>query len=178
MDAFAVSISSGCGMQNPRSEHILVIALSFGLFQAIMPIIGWYTGSLFSHLILGFDHWIAFGLLAAIGVHMIYDAAQSPKDCPDPDENPKHLIHKPLRLLMLSVATSIDALAVGLSFSFAGYSIFPAVFLIGAITFFLSAVGVKAGSTLYVLLEDKVEIVGGLILIAIGTNILLQHTIL
>jgi putative Mn2+ efflux pump MntP len=107
---------------------------------------------------------------------MVVEGLRATGDCTDPDAVPPQLFLNPLRLLALSVATSIDALAVGLSFSLAGYPIFPAVLFIGLITFALSAVGVKAGSKLYVLLEDKVEIVGGVILIAIGINILVKHT--
>lgn len=178
MDAFAVSLSSGCSMPNPRKRHILTVALAFGVFQALMPVIGWYGGTLFSPLIERWDHWVAFGLLAAIGLHMIIEGVRASGDCPDPDEISPRALLNPLRLLALSIATSIDALAVGLSFALAGYPIFPAVLFIGLVTFILSAVGVKAGSSLYHILEEKVEIIGGLILIGIGVNILLKHTVL
>lgn len=175
MDAFAVSLSSGCSMPAARPRHVLAVAFSFGLFQAFMPLAGWYGGTLFRRQIEAWDHWIAFGLLAAIGVHMIAEGIKSRGYCEEPEARaPSEILH-PLRLLALSVATSIDALAAGLSFSIAGYPIFPAVLVIGLVTFLLSAIGIKAGNRLYGLLEEKVEFLGGAILIGIGINILATH---
>jgi manganese efflux pump family protein len=175
MDAFAVSLSSGCSMPAAKARHILAVAFSFGLFQAVMPVIGWYGGTLFRKQIEAWDHWIAFGLLLLIGLHMIIEGIQSRAYCEEPEQKPVSEILHPIKLLLLSVATSIDALAVGLSFSLAGYPIFPAALFIGVVTFLLSALGVKAGGKLYHILEEKVEILGGLILIAIGVEILVSH---
>jgi putative Mn2+ efflux pump MntP len=175
MDAFAVSLSSGCGMPDAKPRHVIIVAASFGLFQAVMPIAGWYGGAMFRRQIEAWDHWAAFGLLTVIGVHMFIEGYKSTAYCEDQEIRPAKEILRPTRLLLLSIATSIDALAVGLSFSLAGYSIFPAVIVIGIVTFLLSALGVKAGGKLYHLLEAKAEYAGGIILIAIGIEILYTH---
>jgi putative Mn2+ efflux pump MntP len=174
MDAFAVSLSSGCSMPAARPRHILTVAFSFGFFQAVMPLIGWYAGSLFRHQIEAWDHWAAFFLLAGIGLHMIIEGIKKGGACEDPEEKILSAFLSPLRLLLLSLATSMDALAVGLSFSLASYPIFPAVLIIGLVTFLFSAIGVMAGGKLYHLLEEKVELFGGTILIIIGLNILIS----
>ncbi len=174
MDAFAVSLSSGCSMPAARPRHILLVAFSFGFFQAAMPVIGWYAGSLFRHQIEAWDHWAAFILLAGIGLHMIIEGIKSHGVCEDPEEKSPAELLSPARLLLLSIATSIDALAVGLSFSLASYPVFPAVLVIGLVTFIFSAVGVMAGGKLYRILEEKVELLGGAILIVIGFNILIS----
>lgn len=175
MDAFTVSLSSGCSMPAAKAKHIFIVALSFGLFQGLMPVIGWWTGNLFHRQIEQWDHWIAFFLLTAIGLHMIIEGYRSSSSCEDPEEKTLSELLHPGKLLLLSIATSIDALAVGLSFALAGYEIFLPALFIGLVTFLLSALGVKTGARLYHLLEEKVEYLGGVILIAIGIEILYSH---
>ncbi len=137
-----------------------------------MPIIGWLGGVYLRTAIQSWDHWLAFGLLSAIGLKMIHEGWKTNNGCPAPDES---VVMHPGRLFAMAVATSIDALAIGLSFSVLGYPILGPALVIGSITFLMSALGMKAGERLYVLLEDKVEYAGGLILIALGFKILLEH---
>jgi len=169
MDAFAVSISSGVIISYFRWTAALKIAIFFGIFQAIMPVIGWFAGLSFRKLISGFDHWIAFGLLVMVGCRMIYEACK---------KNETDKIIDPLNifvLFVLSLATSIDALAVGISLIFLKISIiFPAI-IIGIITFLLSGAGVYIGNKLGDYLEKKFEVIGGIILISIGFRILITH---
>lgn len=169
-DAFAVSLSSGMTLKDLKIADAIRIATFFGGFQAFMPAIGWWAGMGFRDAIAAFDHWIAFGLLAFIGGKMIYEAVH-----PDSEEetfrDPRNLYI----LLILAIATSIDALAVGLGFSVLSISISLPVILIGVITFFMSFVGVLIGDKLGQLFANKVEIVGGCILIFIGLKILLEH---
>lgn len=172
MDAFAVSITSGFVSKNLRFYQALRMALFFGGFQFIMPIIGWLAGLTIRNYILAFDHWLAFILLAFIGGKMIYESFQ-------PDETEEGSEKKsPMalpNLFLLAVATSIDALAVGLSLSFIKVSIvFPSI-LIGVITFCISLAGVFIGKKFGHLFEKKMELVGGLVLIGIGVKILLEH---
>ena len=171
MDAFAVSITSGITIKRLKINHALRIALFFGLFQAIMPLVGWLAGLSLRGFIAEIDHWIAFGLLSFIGCKMIYEsiAVQSKEK----QINPLNIYV----LLMLSVATSIDALAVGVSFAFLKISIVTPVIVIGAITFILSFFGVFVGNRIGHFFENKIEIAGGLILIGIGIKILLEHLI-
>lgn len=171
MDAFAVSITSGIAIKNLKIHHALRIAGFFGLFQAVMPLIGWLAGLSLRDYISGIDHWIAFGLLAFIGCKMIYESTRLEKT--ERETNPLNIYV----LLMLSVATSIDALAVGVSFAFLQIAIVTPVIVIGTITFALSFLGVFAGGKAGHLFENKIEIAGGLILIAIGVKILLDHLI-
>ncbi|MFO7730957.1 MAG: manganese efflux pump MntP family protein [Spirochaetia bacterium] len=171
-DAFAVSLSNGCALEKCTLRHAVVVGLWFGLFQAGMPVLGWLGGVYLRDAISAWDHWIAFGLLTAIGLKMIYEGRQTNNGCPAPDES---AIMHPGRLLLLAIATSIDALAIGLSFSILGYPIIIPALIIGSITFFMSFLGMKAGEKLYELLEDKVEYAGGLILIVIGITTLLEH---
>lgn len=170
MDAFAVSLCKGLGMSKLRVKNAAVIALFFGGFQAIMPLIGWLLGKQFESYIKSFDHWIAFGLLVLIGGKMIYEVFK--KDS-DPDNSGDILNIK--ELFLLAIATSIDALAVGITFAFLQTSIAPAVSLIGAITFALSFVGVFIGHKFGAKFKSKAEFAGGAVLILIGTRILLQH---
>ena len=169
MDAFAVSITSGLTIKSLKIKNALKIAIFFGLFQAIMPIIGWLAGLSFRDYISSIDHWIAFGLLSVIGSKMIYESFHM--------ESNKRKIN-PLNvyvLLIFSVATSIDALAVGLSLSFLKVSIvFPAL-IIGIVTFLLSILGVYIGNRFGHYFERKIEMIGGLILIFIGIKILVEH---
>lgn len=169
MDAFAVSIASGIGMKNLGVRHALLIALFFGGFQALMPVLGWAGGRTVAESIAAFDHWLAFGLLSAIGIKMIYEAFRFD----EAERGPKRLS---LRfLLVLSVATSIDALAVGLSFAFLDVGIATPAIIIGIVTFIMSFAGVYLGKRVGHLFEGKIEIIGGLILIGIGTKILIEH---
>lgn len=168
MDAFAVSITSGIAIRKLKVNHAVRIALFFGSFQAIMPVLGWLSGLTLKGFISSVDHWIAFGLLSFIGCKMIYESFKV-------EEGDRT---SPLNigiLLILSIATSIDALAIGISFAFLGISIVTPVIVIGAITFVLSLSGVFIGNKFGHLFEKKVEVLGGLILISIGIKILLEH---
>lgn len=171
MDSFAVSITSGITTKNLRIPSALKIATFFGLFQAGMPIIGWLAGLSVIELISGTDHWIAFGLLSLIGCKMIYESIKR-------EHGEKKIISmNTYVLLILSVATSIDALAVGLSFAFLKIYIATPIIVIGTVTFLLSFIGVFAGNKFGHFLEKKIEITGGLILIGIGIKILLEHLV-
>jgi len=170
MDAFAVSIVSGSVFKELRIGHALRMAMFFGGFQALMPLLGWAAGEGMRQWMEPIDHWIAFGLLAFIGGKMIAEAVkigQVEKKPPDPS--------KLLMLLALSIATSIDALAVGITLSLVTEHIFSAVILIGLITFLISFTGWEIGKRVGHFFETKIEIAGGLILIAIGIKILIQH---
>ncbi len=168
MDSFSVSITNGLGNKTFKTGNALKIGIFFGLFQAIMPVIGWFAGIHVLDLISGFDHWIAFGLLAFIGCRMIYESVRV--------ESKKLLDSLGIGLLLtLSVATSIDALAVGLSFSFLRISIIVPAVVIGVVAFSLSFLGVYLGGKLGHFLRNRVEILGGLILMAIGIRILVEH---
>ncbi len=169
MDAFAVSVAHGMSSRNLRSSAILKMAMSFGLFQAFMPVIGWLAGVSLAEVISGVDHWIAFGLLCVVGGKMIHDSRNAGSD----KKSAGALALA--ALLVLSVATSIDALAVGLSFAFLQVAIIAPVIVIGTVTFLLSFVGVSFGNKLGSLFSGKVEVAGGLILIGIGIKILLEH---
>lgn len=170
-DAFAVALGKGLHMKTFNLRHAVAIALAFGGFQAVMPLLGWLLASQFARYITGIDHWIAFGLLLLIGAKMIVDAVRGGADDePDSDALPVR------ELLLLAVATSIDALAVGISFAFLPVSIGPAVALIGVCTFVLSLGGVLLGRRVGRRFGAPAEIVGGVILILIGTRVLLQHT--
>lgn len=169
MDAFAVSISSGITINRLKLRHAILIASFFGTFQAVMPIIGWLGGSSIASYIEKFDHWIAFILLLFIGSKMIYEAYK----IEEADEN-----RDPLNiyiLFLMSIATSIDALAVGLSFAILKVTVIYPAMIIGIVTFFMSLAGVYIGERFGHLFEKKMEIAGGIILILIGTKILLQH---
>lgn len=169
MDAFAVSITSGLTTKQPTISNALKIAFFFGSFQAVMPIIGWLAGMSLRDFITGIDHWIAFGLLTLIGCKMIYESfkIKSAKTSP----------LKVYALLLLALATSIDALAVGISFAFLKILILTPIIIIGIVTFTLSFLGVFISNKLGHFFERKIEIVGGLILIAIGIKIFIEHTI-
>jgi putative Mn2+ efflux pump MntP len=169
MDAFAVSISSGITIRNPRIENALKIAIFFGAFQAFMPVIGWLAGLGLRELISRVDHWIAFGVLSLIGCRMIYESTKVRSE--KKGLNPLSLGV----LLLLSVATSIDALAAGVSFAFLKVSIVLPIILIGIVTFTLSFFGVFVGNKSGHIFENKAELAGGLVLIGIGTKILIEH---
>ncbi len=171
MDAFAVALCKGLGMKKLNYKQGLIIALFFGGFQALMPLAGWALGRQFERYITSVDHWIAFALLCYIGGKMIWDALHEKDEefCPlDQRLDLKEM-------LMLAVATSIDALAVGVTFAFLGVDIVPAVLLIGAITFALSFAGVLIGHRFGVRFKKKAELAGGAVLVLIGLKILLEH---
>ena len=168
MDSFSVSITNGLTRKLVKTTDALKVGVFFGFFQAIMPVFGWLAGANFVELIEGFDHWIAFGLLSFIGCRMIYESIK--KDA-------KKVIGSLSLgiLLVLSVATSIDALAVGLSLSFLKASIVAPAITTGIITFSLSFLGMYLGNRFGRFFKNKIEILGGIILIIIGVNILLEH---
>jgi len=166
MDAFAVSICKGLSLQKLKLRHAVLVGLYFGGFQFLMPVIGWALGYRFEHIIESVDHWIAFGLLTIIGIGMIREASQA-------DELNDDLSFR--AMLPLAVATSIDALAVGVTFAFLQVRILPAAGLIGVTTFLLSMLGVYIGHLFGLKYKAKAEIAGGVILILIGVKILLEH---
>ena len=172
-DAFAVSVSSGAIIEKLRLRHALRIALFFGFFQGLMPWIGWKVGSLASDLIRSVDHWLAFVILCFIGGKMIYESRKLEEEI-EKSINPLNIYV----LFTLAIATSIDALAVGLTFSFLNISIVEPVIIIGIVTFIFSLAGTYIGEFFGHIFEDKIELIGGLILIGIGTKILIEHTLL
>lgn len=169
-DAFAVSIGKGLQLRRLRPGVVLAIALTFGVFQAAMPVIGYLLGSGLSDTVSEFDHWIAFGLLAAIGGKMIWEALTG-----DDEDEPEEDAVPVRELLLLGLATSIDALAAGVGLAFLDVDIVLAAVLIGVVTFGLSVVGVVLGHRAGKALRGPAEIVGGVVLIAIGTRVLLTH---
>ena len=166
MDCFAVSIASGIILKRIQWRPMLVMALAFGLFQALMPFIGWMFAKTFSHLIESIDHWIAFILLALIGANMIREAFGEEEQLDDS--------FSVKTMLPLAVATSIDALAVGVSFACIDVDIVPAIAIIGTTTFILSAVGIKIGNVFGAKYKSKAEFLGGAVLILLGLKILLE----
>lgn len=166
MDAFAVSICKGLAMKKMDIKKALVCSLYFGVFQALMPLIGFLLGSGFKNVVSSIDHWIAFVLLGIIGINMIKEA----KSCDVVNDS-----MDVKTMLTLAVATSIDALAIGVTFAFLKVSIIPAVSIIGLITFACCFIGVKLGSVFGEKLKSKAEIMGGVMLILIGTKILIEH---
>lgn len=174
MDAFAVSISNGIILKKVTIRDALKTGLFFGGFQALMPTIGWFAGMTFSNYIKNIDHWIAFVLLAFIGGNMIYESLKSKKDDNSEDKDPNSI----KVLLLMSIATSIDALAVGVSFAMVGTSIWEPALIIGSTTFVISAIGVFIGKKAGNLFKKKAEIFGGIILILIGSKMLIEHLFL
>lgn len=168
MDAFAVSICKGLSMQKMNRKNALVIGLYFGGFQGFMPFLGYLLGSRFQDAIASYDHWIAFILLAVIGGNMIKESMDKELEHFDSSVAFKDMV-------ILAIATSIDALAVGVTFAFLKVQIVPAVSFIGVITFCLSVVGVKVGTIFGSRYKSKAELAGGLILFLIGTKILVEH---
>jgi len=169
MDAFAVSICKGLSLKKIQFKHALIVGLWFGGFQALMPVIGYFLGAQFKDAIASYDHWIAFGLLILIGGNMIREAVFD-KDEPETDSALSFR-----SMLVLAVATSIDALAVGVTFAFLDVNIWTSVALIGVTTCILSMIGVKVGSVFGAKYEKKAEFIGGVILILLGVKILLEH---
>lgn len=168
MDAFAVSVCKGLSVPALRPVHSLTCGLYFGGFQALMPLLGWLLGVQFQAMITSIDHWIAFVLLGIIGINMIRESREEAEACMDASFALR-------AMLPLAVATSVDALAVGVTFAFLQVSILPAVIFIGSTTFVLSAVGVRTGAIFGARFRGKAELAGGVILILMGIKILLEH---
>lgn len=166
MDAFAVSVCKGLSVQHMRPRHALICGVWFGAFQALMPLLGYWLGSGFAGFIGSFGHWVAFALLAIIGVNMLRESFGDEEEV-TPDFSPK-------AMLPLAVATSIDALAVGVSFAAVGTNILAAVILIGLVTLVLAAAGVKIGNLFGTRYKALAERAGGVVLILMGLKILLQ----
>ena len=170
MDAFAVSICKGLSMQKMSWKNAVIVGLYFGGFQAGMPFIGYILGSQFKNTITSIDHWIAFILLGIIGFNMIRESLNKEEEYVDCSVAPGNMI-------LLAIATSIDALAVGVTFAFLQVRIVPAVSFIGSTTFVLSIIGVKVGNVFGTKYKSKAEFAGGLILVIMGVKILLEHTL-
>lgn len=168
MDAFAVSVCKGLAMPNCTFKKAAIVGLWFGGFQALMPAIGYILGAQFQEAIASIDHWIAFVLLALIGGNMIHEALDNDEEEADASLDVK-------TMFLLAVATSIDALAIGITFAFLKVNIIPAVCFIGIVTFIISFAGVKIGNVFGARYKNKAEIVGGVILILLGLKILLEH---
>lgn len=174
MDAFAVSVANGITINGLQFKQALKIALFFGSFQAFMPVIGWSAGINFSKYIIGIDHWVAFSVLGFIGTKMIYESIREANGQGEAAAAKEDPINNKT-LTMLAVATSIDALAVGVSFSFLDIAIFSAALTIGCITFCLSFAGVMFGKKCGQAFQNKAEILGGVMLVLIGLKILVEH---
>lgn len=169
MDAFAVSICKGLSVRKVTPRHALTAGLYFGGFQALMPLIGYFLGTQFESLIQSVDHWIAFALLALIGISMVRESRSESEEL--------NASFGPKSMLPLAVATSIDALAVGVTFAFLQVQIAPAVTFIGVITFALSCLGVKLGNLFGAKYRARAELFGGIVLILMGVKILIEHLI-
>lgn len=167
MDAFAVSICKGLSVGEIKPKHMIFAGAWFGGFQALMPLIGYFLGSTFEQYVTNYDHWVAFALLAVIGGSMIKESRDK-----DSDQNASFAF---MTMLVLAVATSIDALAVGITFAFLKVNIIAAVSIIGVTTFACSAAGIKIGSVFGIKYKSKAELFGGIVLIALGTKILIEH---
>ena len=168
MDAFAVSICKGLAMKKMNWKKAIIVGLYFGIFQALMPAIGYFLGTTFESLVTKVDHWIAFILLAFIGGKMLKEAFDNNSEGYNDSVNFKTMV-------VLAIATSIDALAVGITFAFFKVSILSAISIIGIITFILCVIGVKIGNVFGEKYKSKAEIIGGIILILIGFKILIEH---
>lgn len=174
MDAFAVSVCKGLSMKKIDKKALFIIAFFFGGFQALMPLLGWTLGKSFEKYITNIDHWIAFVLLALIGGKMLYDAFFE-KEEENEGEGEKNFVLDYKELVILAIATSIDALAVGITFAFLSYPILISILIIGCTTFTISCAGVLIGNVFGSKYEKRAQIVGGVILILIGLKILLEH---
>lgn len=178
MDAFAVSIGKGLSLKKIKLSHALKVGLWFGGFQALMPLIGYMLGSTFAEIVSTFDHWVAFVLLSLIGGNMIKESLENDSDndcdCNKKDKNGFGLT----TMFTLAVATSIDALAIGVTFAFFKVAIIPAIITIGITTFLFSVAGLKIGHIFGCKYKSHAELFGGVILILIGLKILIEHTIL
>ena len=167
MDAFAVSVCKGLSLGKINIKHMCIAGAWFGGFQALMPLIGYLLGTRFASLVDAYDHWIAFALFLVIGLNMIREGIKGEEDSVDASMGVK-------TMFLMAVATSIDALAVGVTFAFLEVQIIPAIIFIGCTTFILSAIGVKVGSMFGYKYKSKAEICGGIILVILGTKILLE----
>lgn len=170
-DAFAVALGKGLSLRRNVVRGALILAGSFGFAQAVMPLLGWLLGSAFADVIAPFDHWIAFGLLLLVGGKMLWEAIFEQDD----DEKDSEDGFGVREVIVLSIATSIDALAVGVSLTFFDVSIWLAILMIGVVTFVLSFLAVLLGHRVGTRFRRPAEILGGLVLIVIGTNILIEH---
>ena len=168
MDAFAVSVCKGLAMKKMSWKKAIIIGLYFGIFQAVMPVIGYFLGTTFERFITNVDHWIAFILLVGIGINMVKEAFDKESKNRNDDVDVK-------TMLVLSIATSIDALAIGITFACLKIHIVMPVITIGLITFIISVIGVKIGNRFGDKYEKNAEIMGGVILILLGIKILLEH---
>lgn len=167
MDAFAVSICKGLSLGNIKVKHMCIAGVWFGGFQALMPLIGYFLGSFFAESITKYSHWIAFILLLYLGISMMKESREKEEEEMDNCMDIK-------TMFLLAVATSIDALAVGVTFAFLNVAIVPAIIFIGTVTFVCSAVGVKIGSLFGTKYKSRSELFGGLVLVLIGAKILLE----
>jgi manganese efflux pump family protein len=172
MDAFAVAVAAGMGPYPVTNRRVFRLSFHFGLFQALMPVIGWFAGTLLHSIISVWDHWIAFALLLFIGGRMIYEAAR-----PSADRSKLHDPTKGWELVLLSIATSIDALAVGLTLAVLGATIVTPSIVIGIVAAVMTLIGMNLGGKIHFLTGPRIGIVGGLVLIGIGAKILVQHTV-
>lgn len=176
-DAFAVALGRGLQIRGKLLFNAFVLAAAFGIAQAVMPLLGWFLGSTFAEYIGRIDHWIAFGLLALVGGRMIWGAFRPEEEDDPPEEDPDHPSHRvgTKEVVVLAIATSIDALAVGVSLAFSSLSIWAAVPVIGVVTFILSFAAVFIGYRIGTRFRTPAEVIGGVILILIGLQILLEH---
>ena len=169
MDAFAVSITLGMSVKRPKIKEVLIPGIYFGFFQAIMPLTGFFAGTFFADKIQSLDHWVAFALLAIIGGKMIWESFS--KEGKKANENPFQFT----KMLLLAIATSIDALAVGITFAFFKINIFMAIIITGLTTFCISIAGVKVGNIFGTKFKSKAEFIGGAVLVILGFKILIEH---
>jgi putative Mn2+ efflux pump MntP len=169
MDAFAVSITLGLSVRKPKIIETLIPGIYFGFFQALMPLAGFFTATYFARKIQHLDHWVAFALLGFIGGKMIKDSFSKEEE--KPDEAP----FKFIKMLLLAIATSIDALAVGITFAFFEVNIFMAILITGLTTFCISIAGVKIGNLFGAKFKSKAELAGGAVLVILGLKILIEH---
>jgi putative Mn2+ efflux pump MntP len=186
MDAFAVSITLGLSVQKPTLKEIIIPGLYFGIFQALMPAIGYFAGLYFTNKIQSLDHWIAFVLLGFIGGKMIKDSfsKETGKNETDKDQTDTNQANKTeakaypfqfAKMIVLAIATSIDALAVGITFAFFMINIFKAILITGITTFIIATCGVKIGNIFGIKFKSKAELAGGIILILLGIKIVIEH---
>ena len=173
MDALAVSICKGMTIKKLTTEHILKCGLYFGGFQMLMPIIGYFIGRTFAQVISSFDHWVVFAILAALGVHMIIGVFKEEKE----ENEEKHADFSHKTMVVLAIATSIDAMAIGVSLSIMCAAIWVNAAIIGGITFAITAVGVAVGHKFGNKLGAKAELIGGFILIGVGLRVLIEHLV-
>ncbi|MCL2040674.1 MAG: manganese efflux pump MntP family protein [Bacteroidales bacterium] len=169
MDAFAVSITLGLSVKRPKIKEFLIPGVYFGLFQMIMPLAGYFAGTYFAHKIQELDHWVAFALLVLIGGKMIKESFSKEK------EKTKGNPFQFSTMLLLAIATSIDALAVGITFAFLDVDIWKSIIIIGVVTLCLSMCGVKIGNVFGTKFKSKAEFIGGAVLVILGVKILIEH---